>query len=428
LEVCGVDEFKLVGASYAIIYIEMKHSSNDNLTYDIIIIGAGIIGLATTRTLLIQHPNLKLLILEKESDIALHQTGRNSGVIHSGIYYKPKSLKALTCLEGYQLLLDYVKEKNIPYELCGKLIVATEAKELDPLKTLYQKGLEHGLTEIKLISGEEAKQMEPNLTCLQAIWVPYTGIVNYKEVCKRFLLDIVSMGGQIKYHAEVTSIHQSLDEIKVQLKTKQELKTRFLMGCGGLQSDRIAKMADFDLDFKIVPFKGNYFKLNDEKKDIVKHLIYPVPDARFPFLGIHYTKMINGDQTLGPNALLALDREGYSNGDFKWRDAWDSLSFIGLWKLLWKYWRTGLSEMYKNNNMHYFARKASMMTPNIKIQDLKPYPSGIRAQVLDKKGTQIDDFLILQKENMIHVCNAPSPAATASMAIAKHIVGIYNQL
>lgn len=395
------------------------------MKYDVLIAGAGIVGVSTAYQLLSRSPDLRIVLLEKEAEPAMHQTGHNSGVMHSGIYYKPGSYKAWNCIQGYQMLVEYCNKHDIPYNLIGKLIVANHANEIPKLNQIYNNGIQNGLQNLKLLNQDQVTEIEKNVRCLQAILIPQSGIIDYKKVVKSLALNISKNDSQIDTNKKIISVQQKNNQLIVRCSDQSEYVTDFFINCSGLQSDRIAKMCGLKLNFKIIPFKGNYFKLKQEKKDIVERLIYPVPDPQFPFLGIHYTRLMNGDQTLGPNAVLVLDREGYSNHAFDLKDSMDIINYPGFWKLIAKHWKTGISEYRRNYSKAYFAAKACEMTPGIEPQDLEPAGSGIRAQLVDDQGSMVEDFVRLRSANMIHVCNAPSPAATAGLSIGKQIADWY---
>ncbi len=395
---------------------------------DILIAGGGIVGLSTAYQILQKHPDAKIIVLEKEAAVASHQTGHNSGVMHSGIYYKPGSYKAKNCIQGYNMLIDFCEKNQVEYQLIGKLIVASHENELNKLNTIYQNGIQNGLTHLSMLSREEVKEIEPNVTCIKAIQVPHAGIVDYKKVSKRLEYRIDQLDSKVITGKKITSVTEHSGKIVVKCSDQSEYETAFFINCAGLQSDRIARLSGLKTEFRIIPFKGNYYNLTAAKKDIVKQLIYPVPDPQFPFLGIHYTRLINGEQTLGPNAVLVLDREGYDSGSFNLQDAKDIFSFIGFWKLIGKHWKMGMAEYMRNYSKSYFAKKASLMTPGISSDDLEEGHSGIRAQVIDRNGNMVEDFVCLRKNKMIHVCNAPSPAATAGLSIGKQIADWYDEM
>ncbi len=395
---------------------------------DVLIAGAGMVGLSTAYQILQQYPDIRIIVLEKEAEVAAHQTGHNSGVMHSGIYYKPGSYKAINCIRGYQMLIAFCEQQNIDYNLIGKLIIASDERELPKLNSIYNNGIQNGLTQLSMLEQDAVKRIEPNVTCLKAIYVPQAGIIDYKKVAAKLKQNIESTGSFVYNLKKIKAIREVSDKLIVKCSDESEFETSFFINCAGLQSDRIARMAGLNTDFRIIPFKGNYFKLKEEKKDIVKHLIYPVPDPQFPFLGIHYTRLINGDQTLGPNAVLSLNREGYESASFNSKDTYDILSFPGFWKLIRKHWKMGMGEYLRNYSKSYFAKKASLMTPGITADDLQPGHSGIRAQVVDSHGNMVEDFVCLRKNKMIHVCNAPSPAATAGLSIGKQISEWYSEM
>jgi len=389
------------------------------MKYDIIIIGGGIVGLATALRLLESKPGLKLAILEKEEGVARHQTGHNSGVIHSGIYYKPGSLKAQNCRRGYQQLIEFCDRENIKYELCGKLIVATRQEELPILDNIYTRGLENGLEKIKKISSAEMKEYEPHAAGLGAILVPYTGIIDYLEVSEK-IAEIIrkKYGADIHFNSKVLGINKlhGFSEFK----TADNIFTATQgINTAGLYSDEIAEMNMDRVDVRIIPFRGEYYEISKEKEYLVKNLIYPVPDPNFPFLGVHYTRMINGGVEAGPNAVFAFKKEGYKKSDLSFADLGRSLSWKGYLKVMLKYWKMGLGEYYRSYNKNAFTRALQKLLPEIRKEDLIPGGSGVRAQACDRKGNLADDFLLVENEHMINVLNAPSPAATASLSIGQ---------
>lgn len=389
------------------------------MKYDIIIIGGGIVGLATALRLLESKPDLKLAILEKEDGVARHQTGHNSGVIHSGIYYKPGSLKALNCRRGYQQLIEFCDRENIRYELCGKLIVATLQEELLILENIYKRGLENGLEKIKKLSAEEMKEYEPHAAGLGAILVPYTGIIDYLEVSEK-MAEIIreKYGADIHFNSKVTAIRkfQGYSEI---VTSDNVYTTTQGINTAGLYSDEIAEMNLDRVDVRIIPFRGEYYEISKEKEYLVKNLIYPVPDPNFPFLGVHYTRMIHGGVEAGPNAVFAFKKEGYKKSDLSFGDLGRSLSWKGYLKVMFKYWKMGLGEYYRSYNKNAFTRALQRLLPEIRKEDLIPGGSGVRAQACDRKGNLADDFLLVENEHIINVLNAPSPAATASLSIGQ---------
>jgi L-2-hydroxyglutarate oxidase len=390
--------------------------------FDIIIIGAGIIGLSTAYKLLEKDSSLKISIIEKENSVAAHQTGHNSGVIHSGIYYKPESLKAVNCITGYKMLLEFCDENNIPYDICGKIIVATEEKELSSLQTLFERGNANGLEGTKIISKDEIKEFEPFATGIKGIFVPQTGIVDYKIVSKKIAEIIVSKGAELKFGEEVLDIKLIGNEVNVKT-NKGNFSSKVVIGCAGLYSDKIAEMTNSKTDFKIIPFRGEYYKLKDSAKHLVRNLIYPVPDPEFPFLGVHFTKRIDGMIEAGPNAVLAFKKEGYKKSDFDLNELLNTLSYSGFHKVALKYWKTGFYEMYRSFSKNEFVKSLQRLIPEITSDDITEGGSGVRAQACDKNGKLIDDFLIIENEKVINICNAPSPAATSSLSIGETIAG-----
>ncbi len=390
------------------------------MIYDITIIGGGIVGLATALKLKEANPELKIVLIEKETSLAQHQTGHNSGVIHSGIYYKPGSLKAKNCRRGYQLLIEFCKTHNIKYELCGKLIVATTPEELPRLEELYNRGQQNGLVNIKKITANEIKNYEPQVTGLAALWVPYTGIIDYTEVCQKYA-DIFTnqYSGEIKLNTKVLGIKKQIDTLK--LTTNQgDFVSKLIINTAGLQSDDLAKL-NKRIDVKIIPFRGEYYEIAQEKRHLVNNLIYPVPDPTFPFLGVHFTRRLNGAVEAGPNAVFAFRKEGYKKTDFHLGELFSSLLWPGFLKVMFKYWSMGLGEFYRSYNKSAFTKALQRLLPTIEKKDLVPGGSGVRAQACAKDGKLIDDFLIYEDDKIINVLNTPSPAATASLAIGETI-------
>ena len=388
--------------------------------FDIIIIGAGIIGLSTAYKLIEKDSSLKICLLEKENRVAGHQTGHNSGVIHSGIYYKPGSLKATNCITGYKMLLDFCNENDIRYDICGKIIVATEEKELEPLKVLYERGEANGLKGLENLSEKELIEYEPNVRGIKGIFVPQTGIVDYKIVSEKLSGLIRKKGVEIKLEQEVRDI--KLSSGKVEIKTnKNNFNSGVLVSCAGLYSDKIALMLNDNIDFQIIPFRGEYYDLKPSAMGIIKNLIYPVPDPEFPFLGVHFTRRVDGTVEAGPNAVLAFKKEGYKKSDFNFNETRDTLTFKGFHKIALKYWKTGFYEMYRSLSKKEFVKSLQRLVPKITAEDLISGGSGVRAQACSKDGKLIDDFLFIENERVINVCNAPSPAATSSLSIGETI-------
>ncbi|MBE2256645.1 MAG: L-2-hydroxyglutarate oxidase [Ignavibacteria bacterium] len=384
--------------------------------YDVILVGAGIVGLATAYNLIKEKPGIRLCIIEKEDIIAKHQTGNNSGVIHSGIYYKPGSLKALNCRKGYKMMLEFCDQNGIEYEICGKLIAALNDREVKRLDELKIRGEENGLTDLKILSKEEAKESEPYLECIKALFVPQTGIVDYKQVSKKMLEYILSNGAELKLNEKLIELTENEKTVTVTT-NKEDYEASVFVSCAGLHSDRIVKMQKIKQDVRIIPFRGEYFLLKEEKKYLVKNLIYPVPDPQFPFLGVHFTRMITGEVEAGPNAVLALKREGYNKSDFNFRDMKDTLTWKGFYNIVWKYWQTGIYEFYRSIMKYEFVNSLQRLIPEISSKDLEPGGSGVRAQACDRNGNLIDDFLFSESKRIVNVLNAPSPAATSSLSI-----------
>lgn len=390
------------------------------MTYDIVIIGAGIVGLASSLKLLEKNPSLKLLIIEKEDSQARHQTGNNSGVIHSGIYYKPGSLKAQNCVRGYKMLLEFCKKNNVDHKICGKVIVAVTPEEIPYMEKLLERGKQNGLTGLRKLSREEVREIEPHVECTAGIFVPQTGIIDYKEVAKKYLELIQNYGGLIQFNQTVTGIKIKSDYCEVNTENGS-FESKFVVTCSGLHSDRIAKMTHPDLPIRIIPFRGEYYKIKKEKRHFVKSLIYPVPDPAFPFLGVHFTRMIDGEVEAGPNAVLAFKREGYSKTSFSLRDSIETLSWKGFYHIVKKNWKTGLGEYYRSLNKNAFVKELQKMIPEIHGDDLEKGGAGVRAQACSKDGGLLDDFYIVEDKRIFHVCNAPSPAATSSLSIGDYI-------
>ena len=386
---------------------------------DCAVIGGGILGLSVAMTLVRRQPGIKLVVLEKEAQLALHQTGRNSGVIHSGIYYKPGSFKARFAREGNRSMIDFCREHGIAHEVCGKVIVATSQEELPLLDGLHRRGLENGLAATKL-SGEEVQEIEPHVRCFGGIKVPSTGIVNYRSVCAKYAELIQESGGRVETGVEIKTIRGNDGGYLLET-TTGEIEAGFLVNCGGLHSDRIAQRAGVSSNAKIVPFRGEYYELVPGKRHLVRGLIYPVPNPEFPFLGVHFTKMIDGSVHAGPNAVLAFKREGYRKTDLNCVDLLETLTYGGFWKLARKHYKEGIKEMYRSLSKKAFARSLQQIIPGIEESDLVPTHAGVRAQALSPDGKLVDDFLIVNGRNSIHLCNAPSPAATASLEIGNAV-------
>ena len=384
-------------------------------------VGAGILGLAVAREILRRRPEVRLAVLEKEPAPGRHQTGHNSGVIHSGIYYKPGSLKARLCQEGRLQLLRFCDEKAIPYEISGKLIVAIEESELLPLEEIFERGRANGVEGIERIGPEGIREREPHARGLEGVWVPTAGVVDYRLVASALADDVRERGGEILLAREAFRIEGGPDGPAVET-AGEVIRAERIVACAGLQSDRLAASAGGDEDLRIVPFRGDYYVLRPEARRLVRSMIYPVPDPRFPFLGVHFTRRIDGEVLAGPNAVLALAREGYGRFRLRAADSWSSLSWPGFWRFAARHWRTGVAEIWLDYVKAAYLRRLQAFVPEIRSADLLPGPCGIRAQSLRRDGTLVDDFVIQEEGNITHVVNAPSPAATSSFAIAREIV------
>ena len=388
---------------------------------DVLIIGAGIVGLSTAHQLFKLNNNITVTILEKENGVAKHQTGNNSGVIHSGIYYKPGSLKAQNCLRGYDMLIDFCKAENINYELCGKIVVAIKPEEIAGLEALYQRGIQNGLSGLRFLNKEEIKQYEPNCTGIKGVFVPQTGIVDYKQIAVKLAENISkNPNGKIVLNSKITAIVGN-EHGAVVHSNDERYEARLVINCAGLYCDKVAAMAGEKLNMQIIPFRGEYYSIKPEKAHLVKNLIYPVPDPNFPFLGVHFTRRISGEIEAGPNAVFAFQREGYKKTDFKWSEFWESISFGGFRKVASKYWKTGLGEYHRSYFKPAFVKALQQLVPAIQEDDLEPAGAGVRAQACDKDGGLIDDFYIQDSNSFIHVLNAPSPAATSSLSIGLEV-------
>jgi L-2-hydroxyglutarate oxidase LhgO len=390
------------------------------MVYDIAVVGGGIVGLATSRELLLRYPKLRVANVEKEAVWGKHQTGHNSGVIHSGIYYKPGSLKAKLCVEGRKLAWQYCDSKGIPYKQVGKLIVATEESELGRLDDLWARGHQNGIEGLEMLDAAQIEEREPHCRGIKAIFSPVTGIVDWGLVARSYGEDAREAGADMYLEHEVTAIVRRGD-VTV-LKTRQgEIQAKSVITCGGLQSDLLAKMTGGARDPKIVPFRGDYLVLRPEKSDLVRGNIYPVPDPEFPFLGVHFTPRMDGSIWLGPNAVLAFAREGYSFFTINPPELWDSLTYPGFFKLATKYWKMGAGEMYRDLVRSAYVGALQRYIPELRPEDCLPGPSGVRAQAMEADGSLVDDFVFEGAPGVVHVRNAPSPAATSSLAIGKYI-------
>ena len=395
---------------------------NGSIDFDLVVIGGGIVGLASAYKLTLNHPDIRIAVLEKEEELATHQTGHNSGVIHSGLYYTPGSTKAKTCIEGRKQLIAFAKKHRIPYEICGKIIVATRPRDLVNLELILQNGLESNIEGIEEIGAEQIREIEPFCEGIAGIRVPCTGIIDFKKVAEKLAGLVVSKGdnNRILVSHEVTALDKH--DFYTRIVTSQDaFNTRYIINCAGLQCDRIARMDSISPKMKIVPFRGDYYELTEDAREKVKTLIYPVPDPALPFLGVHFTRTIDGTVECGPNAVFSFKREGYGKYDFNLTDTWNALSYPGLWKMFFRYWRYGLREYTRSLSRALFLKQLKKLIPSLESHDIEPCKAGIRAQALKPNGEPIDDFRIERKGNSIHVLNAPSPAATASLAIGDYI-------
>lgn len=388
--------------------------------YDAVIAGAGIVGLATGLKILEKRPQTKLLILEKEDAIAKHQTGHNSGVIHSGIYYKTGSLKAKNCVKGYKMLIEFCNLNDVKYHICGKVICATDENEIRYLDTLYERGIANGLKKIRKISKEELREIEPYACGIKGIQVPYTGIIDYKIVSEKYTQLIQNAGGEIKLKEMVSKLTSNEKETEV-ITHNTSFITKFFVNCCGLQSDEVAKLSSDSNDLRIIPFRGEYYKIKKERQYLVNNLIYPVPNPEFPFLGVHFTKMLDGQVEAGPNAVLSFKKEGYKKSDVGLKDLIRTISWRGFHKVALKYHRIGIGEFYRSYNKKAFVKALQKLLPDIRSEDLEKGGSGVRAQAVDRNGRLIDDFIIENKGRVFNVLNAPSPAATSSLSIGETI-------
>jgi L-2-hydroxyglutarate oxidase len=395
---------------------------NEHTDFDIIVIGGGIVGLASAYKITLSHPNVRIVILEKEDKLATHQTGHNSGVIHSGLYYEPGSNKAKTCTKGRKELVAFAKRHRIPHEICGKIIVATNQKELPNLEIIYNNGRQNKIEEIEKITPEQIREIEPFCEGITGIRVPCTGIIDFVKVAEKLAELIVTKGNENKVLTdhEVTGFDKH-DFYTNVLTNKDNFSTKYIINCAGLQSDRIAQADGVEPGVRIVPFRGDYYELTETAKEKVKGLIYPVPDPKFPFLGVHFTRTVENTVECGPNAVFSFKREGYGKTDFNLADTWDALSYRGTLKMFLKNLRYGMSEYARAFSRKLFLRSLQRLIPSLQDEDIKPLKSGVRAQAIGRNGKLVDDFKIERRKNSIHVLNAPSPAATASLAIGEYI-------
>jgi L-2-hydroxyglutarate oxidase len=394
----------------------------EELKFDVAIVGGGIVGLATAYKLQLKYPKLCLAVVEKEDSLAFHQTGRNSGVIHSGLYYKPNSLKAKNCVNGRKQLVEFAKNNNIDYDVCGKIVLATNKREAKKLLQLKINGEKNGLKDLKILDSNELKEIEPNAVGKSALYVPESGIIDYKQTTKKFAEKITSINNKSKIILSCEVFNFKNDYL---LTSKGKIYTKNNIFCAGLFSDRLAGKDNLKTNMKIVSFRGDYYKLKESSKHMIKNLIYPVPNPEFPFLGVHLTRMTNGSVECGPNAVYSFKREGYSKFSFNLMDTIESLFFIGTLKLFINHWKFGLNEYKRSFSKRLFLRDLQKLVPSLMLNDLEKGKSGVRAMALGKDGDVIDDFKIIKNNKNIHVLNAPSPAATACLAIADNIVLVF---
>jgi (S)-2-hydroxyglutarate dehydrogenase len=398
---------------------------SEMVQYDLVIIGAGILGLASAREILHRKPGLRLAIVEKEPEIGRHQTGHNSGVIHSGIYYAPGSLKARACVAGAAQMYEYCEQKGIAVDRCGKVIVASDDSEVPRLEELYRRGMANGVPGLEAVGPERMRELEPHVVGVRALWSPNTGIIDYSQVAAAYADDVRAAGGEIRTSHTVVGLHSHGAERAVET-SQGELTAHAVIACAGLYADRVAELSGAPRSPRIVPFRGDYFVLRPERRDLVRSLIYPVPDPAFPFLGVHFTRRIDGSVWLGPNAVLAFSREGYRRSDVALRDVAEALGHPGFRRLATKYWRVGLAEMWRDVSKAAFCASLQVYMPELEPNDLLPGPSGVRAQALSDDGALVDDFVVDRTAGILHVRNAPSPAATSSLAIGAMIADAYE--
>ena len=391
--------------------------------YDIVIIGGGILGLSTAMQLLERSPQWRVAVVEKEEELATHQTGHNSGVMHSGIYYRPGSHKAQFCVAGLNNMVKFCEENEIEYQQCGKVIVALNESEFGRLDDLYQRGTANGVPDLELVGPERLKEIEPHTAGARALWAPHTGIVDFTKVAAAFANKFQQAGGDIFMGAAVKKIVRISDSAALET-TKGTLQAKYLINCAGLYADKVAAMAGEKVGVRIIPFRGEYYTLRPESHHLVSGLIYPVPDPQFPFLGVHFTRNIKGHVEAGPNAVMALRREGYRKRDFNLGESLGNLAYPGFWKMAAKYWKIGMGEVYRSYSRRVFLHDLQRLIPEIQNSDLDSGGSGVRAQAVARDGSLLDDFSIIQGRDAIHVLNAPSPGATSSLAIGEHIAGL----
>jgi L-2-hydroxyglutarate oxidase len=387
--------------------------------YDFVIIGGGIVGISTALEVIKSEPTKKVLLLEKEQSFASHQSGHNSGVVHAGVYYEPGSLKAKLCKEGLTETINYCKSHSIPFEQCGKLLVATSKQEISRMNSLYYRCIENEI-DVTILDKNELNIIEPNIRGMGAILVKSTAIVNYPDIAAKMAQQYEALGGEYLLSTEVTSLDEDPDHVNI-LANDEAIKTRYLINCAGLMTDRIAKLIGIKTDFRIIPFRGEYYQLPVHSNKIIKHLIYPIPNPDLPFLGIHLTRMINGAVTVGPNAVLGFKREGYAKYNFNLKDFIEMISFAGFYRMAMSNIESGLSELINSISKRIYLKQVQKYCPSVQLNDLKPYPAGVRAQAVLKDGTLVHDFLFKYSKRSMHVCNAPSPAATSAIPIGRYI-------
>jgi L-2-hydroxyglutarate oxidase LhgO len=392
-------------------------------SYDIAIIGGGIIGLATAMRLTQEFPKHRVVVVEKEAEVARHQTGHNSGVIHAGIYYAPGSQKASWCYSGAKLLRQFCDEHGIKYEMCGKLIVATSEAELPRLEELYKRGAANGVEGLQMIDQGRLRELEPHTAGIKAIYSPNTGIIDYTKVAQAYATEMREGGGDLMTGAQVRKIAHKDSRLYLET-TKGEIAARRVINCAGLHADRVARMMGVDTGVRIIPFRGEYFSIRPDRAHLVNSLIYPVPDPRFPFLGVHFTKRVNGSVEAGPNAVLAFAREGYKKTSFSPGHVAGLLTYSGFWRMSARYWKTGFQEQYRSMRKRVFLRSLQTLLPEIRMEDLADPGAGVRAQAVNRKGQLLQDFSIAESKDAIHVLNAPSPGATSSLNISRYIVDV----
>lgn len=394
--------------------------SVETRAYDVAIVGGGIIGLSTAMQLLERSPRLNVAVVEKESELAQHQTGHNSGVIHSGIYYRPGSWKSRFCVGGKDRLIEFCNQNEIEFEECGKVIVATREDELGRLQDLYERGVANGVPDLEIVEPERLAEIEPHTSGVRALWAPHTGIIDYVQVARAYAGKTQDAGGEIFTGTAVQAVRLGGDVNALET-TRGTVLARHIINCGGLYADRLARMMGEETDVRIIPFRGEYYKLKDQSGRLVKGLIYPVPDPRFPFLGVHYTRSIHGYVEAGPNAVMAWAREGYRKSDISIGETAGALTFPGFWKMTAKHWRTGIQEMHRSYRKSVFVNDLRKLIPEIQPVDLERGGSGVRAQAVSSAGALLDDFHILRGQRALHVLNAPSPGATSSLAIGEYL-------